>query len=139
VMKYTLAEEYDFDFTLIGISCHAKDYRVCWSINRQFGYGLEKQSFDLEMVSAGNEEASAHSLFAYYDEDDQNDYFLICNRNGQGYLIPEQRQADYMLMVKGAVLIDGDQLSTDLKQIDHILTAFPINVNTLKSKKNLIF
>ena len=41
-MKYTLLEEYDYDFTLIGISCHAKDYRICWSINQRFGYDFDQ-------------------------------------------------------------------------------------------------
>ena len=50
-MKYTLLEEYDYDFTLIGISCHAKDYRICWSINQRFGYDFEKQEHDLEMLN----------------------------------------------------------------------------------------
>jgi len=138
-MKYTLQEEYDFDFTLIGISCHAKDYRVCWSINRRLGFDLEKQKDDLEMVGPGNEEPSKHSLFSYYDEVDKNEYILICNRNGQGFLIPEERNSDFMLLVKGAIPVDANKLSKELKEIEQVLTAFPINVKTLKSKKNLIF
>lgn len=138
-MKYTLAEEYDYDFTLVGISCHAKDYRICWAINHGFGFDLEKQSSDLELFLDKEIEVSHHSLYAFYDEEDQNDYYLIGNRGLRGFLIPEQRQADYMLMIKGALPVDGDEMAVNLKQLDHVLTAFPIDVQKLKSKKNLIF
>ena len=138
-MKYTLLEEYDYDFTLIGISCHAKDYRICWSINQRFGYDFEKQEHDLEMLNDNKAETSVHSLYAYYDDDNHNEFFLISNRNSNGYLIPEQRHADYMLMVKVAVSVDAKLLSNELKEIDTVLTAFQINVMDLKSRKNLIF
>ena len=32
--KFTLNIEEDYDFSLIGISCHAKDYKLCFEFNK---------------------------------------------------------------------------------------------------------
>lgn len=138
-MKYILEEEYDYDFKLIGISCHARDYRLGWAINHQLGYRLEKQEKDLEIFSDNPFEGSAHSLYAYFDEENQNEYYLICNRDSAGYLIPEQRQADFVMMIKESLPVNSQEVVVGLKQIELILTAFEIDVKALKSKKNLIF
>ncbi len=138
-MKYILEEEYDYDFQLIGISCHAKDYRLSWAINYQLGFRLEKQEKDLEILSDNPFEGSAHSLYAYYEEEDHHEYYLIGNRDGSGYLIPEQRQADFVIMIKSSLPVDLDDIIARLRKIDLVLTAFSIDVEKLKSKKNLIF
>ena len=138
-MKYVLEEEYDYDFKLIGISCHDKDYRLCWAINQKLKFNLEKEDKDLEILSDNPFEGSSHSMYSYFDEEDQNEFFLIGNRDGTGYLIPEQRQADFVLLVKEALPSDLTPMVDKLKEIELILTAFNISVDALKSKKNLIF
>ena len=40
--KHLLEIEYDYDFVLIGISSHEKDYRVCWALNNKLGLELVK-------------------------------------------------------------------------------------------------
>lgn len=40
--KFQLQIDYDFDFRLIGISCHARDYRLCWALNNHLEIQLEK-------------------------------------------------------------------------------------------------
>jgi hypothetical protein len=40
--KHTLSFELEFDFEVIGISCHQKDFKLCWSINETTGWELKK-------------------------------------------------------------------------------------------------
>ena len=55
-MKYTLEEEYEYDFRLIGISCHEKDYRICWGLNNRLHLSLAKEEVEIEvMVKKTNE------------------------------------------------------------------------------------
>ena len=79
-MKYLLEEEYDYEFRLIGISCHAKDYRLCWSLNRFLGLGLIKEDQNLSIIEEGLFGGSTHSMYSWYDEENHHEYFLITNR-----------------------------------------------------------
>jgi hypothetical protein len=139
VVKYTLEEEYDYDFRLVGISCHAKDYRLCWCLNRFLGLGFVKDTNDLEIIGEGFFSGSTHSMYSYYDEEDQNEFYLIANRDSRGYLLPEQKQADFLLMIKESLPLNLDEFIKDLRSLDLILTSFEIDVEKLKSKENLIF
>jgi len=56
--KHTLKIEYDFDFVLIGISSHEKDYRICWALNNVLGLDLTKKN-SLEIKSKNKQ----HLLF----------------------------------------------------------------------------
>ena len=42
-MKLTLEIENEFDFSLLGISCHAKDYRISWALNNSLNIKLKKE------------------------------------------------------------------------------------------------
>jgi hypothetical protein len=55
-------------------------------------------------------------------------------------LIPEQKQADHFLMIKG--IIHNDRkigLLKLIKATTNVLTAFELDPNKLKSKDNLLF
>ena len=99
-MKYILNDEYEYNFNLIGISCHEKDYRLCWAINQSLKISLEKEDENLEVLSNKTKGMSSHSLYYYKNEDTKNEFYLIKNRSSFGILIPEQSQADYLLMIK---------------------------------------
>src|SRR5690606_10671277 len=93
---------------------------------------------DLEIViknSKGN-----YSLFEYLDEENRIDYYLISNRSEKGILIPEHKSIDFLLQLKGVTSDEiVDELISKICSISLVLTAFKINVNSLKSKQNLIF
>ena len=138
--KLTLDIEYEYDFILLGISCHLKDYRLCWAINSgNMGIDFVKAD-ELVIQLKKQEEPSIFSQFIYDDDDNNLCFNLIANRGTQGYLIPEQKQADYLLMITGN-FTEGQtkSLLTEIKKIDFILTAFTIDVESLKSKQNLLF
>jgi hypothetical protein len=136
--KHQLHVEYDYDFVLIGISCHAKDYRLCWALNNNLHLELEKEEKDLEIFNKKQEESSRYSVYEYFHEENHTEYTLISNRSSNGYLVPEQKQADYFLIIKNN--FEGDPLDfvAGIKKIDFVLTAYPIEAEGLKSKQNLL-
>jgi hypothetical protein len=138
-MKYLLEEDYDFDFKLYGISCHSKDYRLCWSMNNSLGLKLEKEEAEIELITKKSDGKSAHAVFSYFCEELQNQFYLLVNRTSNGLLIPEKPQADYLLMIKESYELNPNEILTKIKSIPFVLTAFAIEVESLKSKKNLIF
>jgi hypothetical protein len=138
-MKYLLEDDFEYDFYLIGISCHEKDYRVCWGVNQVLEVLLSKEEREIEVFHKKENIRSKHALFSTYDIDNDEEVHLIANRSKSGYLIPEQKQADYLLMVKGEGILEIDDVVPLLKKISFVLTAFNIEVSQLKSKDNLIF
>jgi len=138
-MKYLLDEEYDFDFKLIGISCHEKDYRVTWGLNKYLDIALQRKDEDIEVIIKKSNRYSHHSAYSFYDKELDNDYSLLTNRSSMGYLIPEKVQADYLLMITDNYPIIMTEVLKKIREIPFVLTAFDIDVYSLKSKENLIF
>ncbi|MGB0887227.1 MAG: IPExxxVDY family protein [Vicingaceae bacterium] len=135
--KMVLTLEEDYDFSLIGISCHTKDYRLCWEINKSLSIDLFRSS-DFEINKKN--ETSTYSFYECIDEVNYLEYYLISNRSNTGFLIPEQKSVDFFLMLKGNVSNNlTTNIITKLNALALILTTFEINPNSLKSKQNLLF
>ena len=131
--------EYDYDFLLLGISCHEKDYRLCWAINNKLGFDLKK-SQELEIKEKNRKELSSYSLYSFEEIEKYREYYVIANRTNDRFLIPEQKQADYFILIKGNISRpEKDLFIKNIKEINMILAVFIINPNELKSKQNLLF
>lgn len=138
VSKYTLTIEEDFDYDLIGLCCHQSDYRLCWALNEQLGLKLAKSEEPFMVSSKKGDVLSKHSFYEWVDEENYLAYFLIKNKDGIQYLIPEKSQIDYFLIIKESGQLEIDNLLTQIKGISAILTAFKYDPAALKSSKNLI-
>lgn len=137
--KHLLEIEYDYDFVLIGISSHEKDYRICWALNNKLDLELIKTDA-LEIKDKKQEEASSFSLFICERPDEFMEYLIIANRSEKGLLIPEQKQMDYFFVIKGEIEEEKIQeMINKIKEINFVLTAVRIDPSLLKSKQNLIF
>jgi hypothetical protein len=137
--KFTLDIEYDFDFILLGISCHEKDYRISWALREKLGIDLCRGE-DIVIASKKPNESGSYAVFEFLTEDSDSGIFLVANRCESSLLVPEQRSVDYFLIARGAY--DQENQNTMLKQIREIpfvLTVFTIDPNSLKSRQNLIF
>jgi len=149
--KHTLEIEYDFDFLLIGISSHEKDYRLCWAINNKLNIELTKQD-SLEIKGKKQNTPSYFSFFFFENPDAFKEYVIVANFSESKeaeanklfeeneYLIPEQKSMDYFFIIKGE--LDSDEINDiliQLKEINTIQAAMRIDVKSLKNKQNLIF
>lgn len=137
--KFKLEVEYDYDFALIGISSHEKDYRICWAINNKLSFDLKKTD-DLEIKEKKLTENSMFSMYVHENPEEFVEYYIIANRCESGLLIPEHKQADYFLMIRGTVTDEQvESLVKQLRDINLVLTAYAIDASQLKSKQNLLF
>lgn len=137
--KFQLDVDYDYDFRLIGISCHAKDYRLCWSLNNQLEIQLEKVHRENAASGLKKNGIAIESLYSYFDEESHSNYQLLYNKHNNNLLLPEQKLADFLLIIDQMNDETFENLLKKIKEIDLVNTAFVIDVNTLKSKENLIF
>ena len=161
--KHTLDISYDYDFLLIGISSHEKDYRICWALNKKLGLDLVKTD-SLEIKGKKQTTPSYFSFFVFDKEEDFLEYSVIANlsenkalaskdntifkgdkliednKSENELLIPEQKQMNYFFVIRGEVDdVTADELIKKIKEIDVVQTAIRIDVKQLKSKQNLIY
>ena len=136
VIKLTENETYSFE--VIGISSHENDYRVCWAINTELNYSLKKTD-DHSIFDVKNNLKNNFSLFDYFDEESLMTFYLVSNRNENGYLIPELKNIDYFMLLMGETEpLFLNNFVARLKKINIVSTAAVIDINSLKSKKNFI-
>jgi hypothetical protein len=136
--KHKLVWEDDYDFDLIGICSSNSDYRLCWGINQAIETNLSRtDDYNLKSKKEGE---CFFSFYEFLDDDTGEELYLIKN---QSYnfkkLIPEQDKIDYFLIVKNNYSYEISDLLAKLKELETILTAFSFDVESLKSKSNLIF
>jgi hypothetical protein len=159
--KHTLEIEYDYDFVLIGISSHEKDYRFCWALNNKLKLELSKKE-SLEIKGKKQKTPSYFSFFTFDDQDQYKEYSVLANfseskslvltedtlfgtpdksrQSENEFLIPEHKQMNYLFVIRGDMEDEQiEELVQKIKEIDIVLTAIRIDPKTLKSKQNLIF
>lgn len=137
--KFLLDEELEFDFKLLGISSHVKDYRICWAVNKALKLDLIKREEEIIIRLNKGEEPVSFSIYCYIDFDSEVEFELISNRNEKGFLVPELKEADYFLKVSEFYSRSIDDLIDDLRKENLINMAFEIDVNSLRSKQNLLY
>jgi hypothetical protein len=109
-------------FTLIGISCHLKDYRLSYHLNL---------SLDLSFVKM--EDFREFSFYFCRDEDRFNAYYLLGNRGQESVLLPDLKQTDFLLLVEGPFKKpQKDFLLSKIKGIQTVLTAFEVRPETIR-------
>ena len=115
-------------FTLFGISCHLKDYRLSYLLNIKL---------ELEFVKL--EDFMGFSFYFCRDEDRFNTYYLLGNRGEDSILFPGLKQTDFILVVEGPFKkIQKEKLLEHLRSIQNVLTAFEIRFETVKNYETVL-
>jgi hypothetical protein len=125
-------------FTLIGISCHVKDYRISFLLNRHLGSAFLKLE-DLKITLNNKKEAAEFSFYYYHDEDYFNTYYLLANRCEEYVLAPEIKQVDFLMIVEGEFSkVQKDRLIASIRNIPNVLTAYEIKFSEIKNYETLL-
>tara|TARA_R110002020_G_scaffold303939_2_gene519387 strand:+ start:2282 stop:2773 length:492 start_codon:yes stop_codon:yes gene_type:complete len=155
-----LDDALEYDFTVVAIHCSLEDYRLAFLINKYAGLHLERTRNDIDYKETGY--SALFPLFKYNDTRNYIDYSLVSNKcktasngvtssnglfqsNAHAHyksinLLPEFKKADFLLKIEtDSNTFAKAALMANLNQIPQIVTAYEVEVNQLKSKKNLIF
>ena len=148
--KKVLNIDTEIKIGIIGICSVAKDYRLCWEINKLLKINLTQnnkklvKNLSLEKKYAISKSTKVSSLysgstFSFKKEEKGVIYKLISNTNQHGErLVPEQKQVDFFMLITG-VDYKKEQflLAKELRTLHIILTAFEIPANSIKTNLNL--
>lgn len=128
----------DLDFVLIAITSSLKDYMLCHKINTNLDFNFEKIE-DHEVYFNVDDEPLAFSKYYFFVEQGEIEYYLVNNRNGEGFLIPEMNKVDFFLIIHQ--YIDKEDLNyilNGLNKLPDIQVAAQIDQHKLRSRENLI-
>ncbi|MBM3404183.1 MAG: IPExxxVDY family protein [Bacteroidetes bacterium] len=129
--KVLLSHSSSESFSIFGISCHLREYRLTWLINQAAGVHLSRKD-DFVKQSSKPQENRAFSLYHYHDEATAITLHLLANRNAQGVLFPSLKQADYLMIVQGAMPTPKKlDLLECLRNINDVLAVFPVEAQSL--------
>ncbi|MEZ5014608.1 MAG: IPExxxVDY family protein [Chitinophagales bacterium] len=128
-----------FDFILLGIATPLHDYRLAWFLNNQL-HKTFSRSEDLVITDSAGRIQRNFARFDYDEEITKSHFTLLQNRHNTGFLVPELKEMDYLLLIRSDYY--RKRVPGILKKIKAIpevqITAKVEDVENLKSRNNLI-
>lgn len=137
--KFILEDEAYYDFKLLGISSHVKNYRLCWTVNKALGLDLMKMDEEIIVRPLRSDRPISFSVYYCFDEETEVEFELISNRHEEGFLIPEMKSADYFLKISDWHADPMSELIQKLRKESLVNMAFEVDLDTLRSKQNLVY
>lgn len=143
---------YEETFALLALHCSLEDYALVYSLNASLKTRLCRSRTDLDM--SGN---ISFPFFEWKDELNHRKWTLVANcsrieatlqlndlfQNERSFtthhLVPEYKEVDYFLKIEQVDVEIDDTIIKSILNIPSIITAYTVDINTLKSKNNLIF
>lgn len=145
-------------YHLIAIHCSHESYKAAFLLNKHLRLRLKRERRDLDFKH--KELVAFYPLFHYFDQMNCSDYYMVSNKfdgtsdlhqSSEGdlfsekatltkHLMSEYKNVDYFLKIEDETqIISAKKLIDDLNKIPQILTAYEVDVETLRSQENLIF
>lgn len=137
--RHLLSLETSVDFELIGICSHHSDYRLAWGLNQTLRIQLAKNDELFVITSKKGQVLSEHSYYFWYDDENQIEYYLIKNKAGGKFLIPERNQIDYFLFLRENVILELEDVLECIKTINSVMGAYIFEPESLPSAELIIF
>ena len=95
---------------------------------------------DIEILHKKKNKTSVFSLYRHEDDLDKWIVYVVSNKYLGEPLVPEVKQADYLLMIQGEVNDERkNEIQTGLKRISAIQFMMTLDYSKLRSKENLVF
>lgn len=140
--KLRLENDIPYDFSLIGITCTLREYRLAWELNKLLDIQLNKEK-DIEIEFLKNQNLVI-SNFLFETENSQ--LRLLKNKSPNevvvqsAYLLPELREFDYFIMFRGFEdAFSASTLRNKIASIAGVHYTKEFSLEKLKSRENLIF
>jgi RIO-like serine/threonine protein kinase len=124
--KLNLDEDFELDFLILGINSHIKLYKLCWEINKKLYANFIKNK---NHTTENNQE---FERFSYTEKNTETRYNILSNISNTGYLEPNNKNANYFLIVQGEIY-NTQKIIERLNQIEDILLVFELNLSKIKS------
>lgn len=137
MLKNTIPYPYQYNYKLIGIATHLKDYRAAFFLNEVLPITLSKRE-DLTFSIKNKAKHYSFEKQAFFDEENSIKYILLQNKNGGNLFLKSLKNFDFIFIVKTENEIDFiNDIAQKIKSIDNFSVVHIINKLT-KTEQNLI-
>jgi hypothetical protein len=140
--KLKLENDVQYDFSLVGITCVLKEYRLAWKLNKLLEIQLTKEK-DIEIEFLKNQNLIISN---YLHETENSQIRLLKNKSADeftiqsAYLLPELKEFDYFIMIRGFEdTFSMEVFKNRIASIAEVHYTKEFAIENLKSKENLIF
>jgi hypothetical protein len=155
--KLLVDDFYDASFALLAIHSRLEDYRLAYLLNKHLHLNLKRKSQDLDY----NYFAASYAIYEWEDAPNMTTWNMvsnICKREEDAlqssgslfttnervlktyHLLPEFKKVDYFIKISNDDLhFDEETIVQHIKSIPQIITTYTVDVESIKSKDNLIF
>ena len=125
--KQLLQFEIELDFALVGISCHLKDYRFVWLLNKAL-----RSNFIKTKQFCLHDSDCRFSQFEYSME--LSTAYIFANRSATGYLVNAKPQVDYWLKLEEPDNKRLHKWAEEIRTIPQVLVAYEEGVEKVKEQ-----
>ena len=140
--KNRLVVDYQYNFVLLALNANVKPHKLAWAINNELKLGLIREpNMNLEFTRG-----RSLSIINFMAETEHQTVRLILNKSENineqygPFLIPELKNFDYLLVLENeSNTFDENAFINNTKQIPFVQFAIKVDLQTLKSRDNLIF
>lgn len=130
--------ENEFEGKLFGIVTQLRDYQLCWHLNKTLNLDMQMMD-DIEITNKKKQKTAVYSWFRCEIEIDKQIVYLISNKHSGDFFLPEIKQADYILAVRGEINDEqGETMIASIRKIEPVQLVIELDYNKLKSKENLV-
>lgn len=123
-----------YDFPVWGLVTTATPHRVCYHLNKVLHIDI---IWDKEIFLDNSD--SYVNLYKYSSDIDFFTIEIIQNKNGNSIFIPELRNIDLFLLIRGELeMIDVDTFVQHIRGIDAIQNIISLPIMKIKSRNNFL-
>jgi hypothetical protein len=134
VKKLQLEVEEDLSFLLFGLVSNHKASKLLFFLNQVDSLNFERVA-DLDLPDYNPKSEICFSKFAYFDEENHLDFYLLANKEFGLCLFNDLKQFDYLLIVRGGIeFFDEKMFTRSCMQLSGIQFMAPITNPKILSK-----
>ncbi|WP_121667247.1 IPExxxVDY family protein [Mesonia aquimarina] len=157
VNKLVLDAFTEDDYKLIAIHSSIEAYKLAFFLNKLLDIKLAREECDVDFNHKHG--IAYYPLFSYFSKSLGCNYYLVANKYKikreeivlhdqlfleeekiTTHLLPEYKNVDYLLKVEDSTeMLSVKKLLLDINKIQQVVTAYEVDISTLKSNENLIF
>lgn len=118
-MKHRLEISDGYDFEAIGLSCHIRDFKLAWLLNKHLGWDLVRETLTVRPTPKAD--PHPYTAFRFRNQDHHLQYLIIANRGKEGLLVKKLTQFDFFLLVEGYLeMFEKDDCIRTIQQIAEV-------------------
>jgi hypothetical protein len=135
-----LIEDFFESTHLVGVVSSARDYQLCWQINRQLYYNFRVNN-SLEITLSKHQRAFYFTVYEYQEPTKSVSHYFYNNHCKAEFLLPELKNIDYLWLIKGDYyqVQDVKKLIEELRRVELVQLVSLLDIRDIRNKVNLIF